>query len=144
MTLDSFPQSRSGRRHVTTAKNVFYLIDRWAYLRQLLENCYERLQGSLGAWDEQRPCLLYVSNSISPGRIFGDPFTGQIAAFATVFDKLEDESRMFVGYFPHQTHGQVPDPMRLSNKGLKIMAALTDLLIFHGGVGVDLSKRMWI
>ena len=144
MRVEDFPPSSSSNRHVTTAKNVFYLIDRWGDLRNLLEHAYPRLQGGLSTWDDEQLCLLYVSNSVLPGRIFGDPFTGQIAAFATVFDKLEDRPRMVIAYFPHQAHGQITNPMLHDNKGTRIMAELTDLLIFHAGVGLDLRKGRWI
>ena len=144
MSVEDFPRSSSGNRHVTTAKNVFYLIDRWGDLRNLLEHAYPRLQGNLSMWDDEQLCLLYVSNSVLPGRIFGDPFTGQIAAFATVFGKLEDSSRMFVAYFPHQAHGQITSPREHDNKGMTIMADLTDLLVFHAGVGLDLQTGRWI
>jgi hypothetical protein len=144
MRLADFPVSDGGNRHVTTAKNVFYLIDRWGELRCLLEAAYPRLVGALGGWSDDRACLLYVSNSVKPGRIFGDPFTGQMAAYATVFDKLAAKPRMVVMYVPHQSHGQVVNPAKKDNKGKNMMSELVDLLFFHGGVGLDIRGNRWI
>lgn len=143
MDLVDFPASNQGR-HVTTAKNVFYLIDRWGDLRILLETAYTRFSGRLTGWSDDQACLLYVSNSVKPGRIFGDPFTGQMAALATVFDKLAVQPRMVVMYVPHQSHGQVTDPAMRNNKGKIMMSELVDLLVFHGGVGLDIRGNRWI
>ncbi len=144
LDIDDFPVTETGLHHVTTAKNIFYLIDRWADLRSQLESAYPRLENRIKDLGDESPCLLYVSNSVLPGRIFGDPFTGQIAAYATVFDKLASNPRKVIAYFPHQSYGVVNDPANLDNKGKTMMSELVDLLVFHSGVGLDLAGNQWI
>jgi len=144
MKLADFPPSIGGGRHVTTAKNILYLIDKWKYLRKVIEVAYPRLERRLPSWGEEEPCLLYVSNSVKPGRIFGDPFTGQIAAFASIFGKFDLRSRRTIAYFPHQAHGQVQLNRERANKGFLIISELVDLLIFHAGVVLDVKEKSWI
>lgn len=92
--------------------------------------------------DPAKPTLVYISNSLKPGRIFGDPFTGQIAAFATIFGKLDPEPRYVLAYFPHQAYTQaITGEQDKSNKGLTLMRELTDMLLFGGGVAVILQSN---
>jgi hypothetical protein len=138
----TFPQSDNGLLHVTTARRITFLYDRWEHLCEALESAYPRLSERLPRFPVEQPALLYVSNSIKPGRIFGDPFTGQIAAFAVAFGKLDPVPRRVVAYFPHQVHSQaIAETRRRRSKGLTIMRELTDLIIFHGGVGIQLSEN---
>jgi hypothetical protein len=140
ISINDFPVSQSGLLHVTTAKRITYLYDSWSRLADTIVGAYPRLMGLLPDFPDHQPALLYVSNSITPGRIFGDPFTGQIAAFAVAFGKLDPVPRLVIAYFPHQVHSQaVAKGNRRSSKGITIMRELTDLLLFQGGVGVSLK-----
>ena len=88
------------------------------------------------------PVFVYVSNSLKPGRLFGDPFTGQLSAYSTAFGKFDRSSRLVVAYYPHQVHPQaILDGETAHNKGITLMEELTDLIIFHAGVAVDLKTK---
>ena len=137
LSLGDFPESDSGRRHLTTGRRITYLYDRWGDLRMALEAAYPRLRGSLDGTADEEPSIAYVSNSLKPGRVFGDPFTGQIAALAVALGRYGDPPRRMVAYFPHQVHAQVADPVARSTKGAVILGEMTDLVVFHAGVAVD-------
>ena len=92
--------------------------------------------------EKDMPVFVYVSNSIKPGRLFGDPFTGQLAAYSTAFGKFDTTPRMVVAYFPHQVHVQAIQNGKASdNKGMTLMTELTDYILFYGGVAVKLSSK---
>lgn len=142
MRLSDFPGSISGRFHVTTAKNVFYLADRWSDIEQALKEAFPRLKGfepkTKGA------VFVYISNSLKPGRIFGDPFTGQLSAFANIFTKNVEgkRTRVAIAYYPHQVHTQLFDGSQKfrRNKGIILMRELLDFAVFQGGVVIDLKS----
>ncbi|MHB8132887.1 MAG: hypothetical protein ACYDH1_01575 [Anaerolineaceae bacterium] len=140
--IEDFPftNSQKTHHHTTTAKNIVYLYDRWSDFVKSAYSAYPRLKGKLSFIDNDIPVFVYVSNSIKLGRVFGDPFTGQIAAYATAFGKFDPQPRKVVAYFPHQVHNQVFDRNGGTNKGITLMSELTDLIIFHGGIAVDLQK----
>ena len=80
--------------------------------------------------------LVYISNSVKPGRIFGDPYTGQISSYAVSFGALSHK-RKVVCYFPHQSIAQAANNLHNpNNKGLRILRELTDLLVFGGGYAI--------
>ena len=85
--------------------------------------------------------IVYISNSIKPGRIFGDPFTGQISAYSVSFGKFDIDKRLVVSYFPHQSFSQFLDTNNkiILNKGFTIMRELVDLVILGGGVMIKFS-----
>ncbi len=140
LDLADFPVSASGLRHVTTSKRILFLYDRWADLRESIESSFPRLAERLSVEPDAQAAMLYVSNSVKPGRIFGDPFTGQIAAFSVAFGLVDEHPRLIVAYFPHQVHAQLARAAGLAaNKGVTILRELTDVLIFAGGVVVDPS-----
>lgn len=143
LNIDDFPRSDSGLRHVTTAKNVLYLIDSATFVCASLENAFPRLRGKLSDVSAI-PAMLYVSNSISPGRIFGDPFTGQFAAFSWIFGGSAEKRRLRFAYFPHQSHGILRLNRSGNNKGQNIFLTLADYLIFHAGGVFDTRKRQWL
>lgn len=144
LKIDDFPDTGSGndRRHLTTAKNIVYLYDSWNIYVDSIVGIYPRLQPHLHKLQKDVPVFVYVSNSIKPGRLFGDPFTGQLAAYSTAFGKFDSPPRMVVAYFPHQVHTQaiLNGEFRV-NKGMTLLAELTNYIIFHAGVAVDLSKK---
>lgn len=143
MDIADFPYTndRCTHHHMTTAKNIVYLYDRWADFKDSVQNAYPRLKEKLDMIDDNTPVFVYVSNSVKPGRVFGDPYTGQLAAYATAFGKFDASPRAVVAYFPHQVHNQISDRRtKASNKGMTLMKELTDLIIFHGGVGVNLQR----
>lgn len=143
LDIADFPDTGkgTGRHHVTTAKNIVYLYDSWNEFSQTLTEAYPRLCTHMAKRKHDMPVFVYVSNSIKPGRLFGDPYTGQLSAYSTAFGKFDESPRMVVVYFPHQVHTQaVNDGVRGDNKGLTLMTELTDYIIFHAGVAVDLKK----
>lgn len=141
MEICDFPLTENGNVHVTTSKNIVYLYDRWSDLRTAIETVYPRLRGKLTAIPDEKPVFLYVSNSLKPARLFGDPFTGQLSAYATCFGKFDAHARAVVAYFPHQVHTQAftRGGKVIRNKGTTLYRRLTDYLIFHGGVAVSLK-----
>lgn len=142
MSIDDFPETDNGNIHVTTSKNIVYLYDRWADLKAAIESAYPRLRGKLNNIPDEKPVFIYVSNSLKPGRLFGDPFTGQLSAYSTCFGKFDTRDRAVVAYFPHQVHTQAFDRNgRITvNKGTTLYKELTDYLIFNAGVAVSLKN----
>lgn len=137
MQIEDFPKTSEGNHHITTAKNIVYLYDKWEDLKISIEKAYPRLKNKFN-FDNNMPVFIYVSNSLKLGRIFGDPYTGQLAAFSTAFGHFDTKKRLVIAYFPHQVHSQI-EPNK-KNKGLVLMKELTDLIIFHGGVAVNLEQ----
>jgi len=141
MTIKDFPRSRTGLLHLTTAKNVLYLADSAMNVSRALAAAFPRLE----KFDLNKtiPALVYISNSLKPGRIFGDPFTGQLSAFANIFGKdiRGVDTRMKVAYYPHQVHAQLLDETGAfrTNKGITLMRELLDFAVFHGGVVVEMK-----
>jgi len=144
MKVSDFPKTNENgdRRHLTTAKNIVYLYDSWNELRDTIVKAYPRLERHLLKRKDDIPVFVYVSNSLKPGRLFGDPFTGQLSAYSTAFGKFDKSSRLVVAYYPHQVHPQaIIDGETAHNKGITLMEELTDLIIFHAGVAVDLKTK---
>ncbi len=137
LKVEDFPKTKNGNHHITTAKNIVYLYDQWGDLEKSITIAYPRLKGKFN-FPDNIPVFVYISNSLTLGRVFGDPFTGQLAAYATAFGHFDNKKRIVIAYFPHQVHSQI-NPRRM-NKGLTLMKELTDIIIFHGGVAVNLSK----
>lgn len=79
LKIEDFPDTGNGndRRHLTTAKNIVYLYDSWNAFVETVWKAYPRLRELLKKKPNDLPVFVYVSNSIKPGRLFGDPFTGQ-------------------------------------------------------------------
>lgn len=143
MELNDFPESKSGNRHVTTAKNIIYLFDRFSDVKKLIESSFERLSGRVPELDDDALALVYISNSVKPGRIFGDPFTGQISAYSSAFGKFDNPKRLIIAYFPHQSYTQIIDTKqrKVNNKGLVLLREMCDLIIFSGGVAVTFNDQ---
>ena len=137
-----FIKTEKGNYHLTTAKNVFYLIDESEILEGILMQLY-RYKVKL-KFGKNMPVFFYLSNSMKPGRIFGDPFTGQLSAFANIFTKNNsgEKERLSIAFYPYQVHNQLFEKGGEfnSNKGITIMRDLLDYAIFHNGVIVDLKK----
>ena len=143
LDIADFPTSSQGNHHVVTSPRILYLYDSSRQLSKKIETRFPRLAGVLETRFDDDPALVYITNSVKPGRIFGDPYTGQIASYAVCFGALSDQRRVFV-YFPHQSISQAASQLSdRSNKGLKMMAELTDLLVFMGGWAID-TRRMEI
>ncbi|MGG3790308.1 hypothetical protein [Geobacillus thermodenitrificans] len=141
MKLDAFPVTSNNNYYVTTSKNILYLFDYWKDLRIAIETAFPRLKGKLPTDIDEKPALIYICNSVKPGRLFGDPFTGQLSAFSTIFGKKNiDMPRIVVAYYPHQIYSQALPKNNKSNKGITLKKELTDFLIFHGGVVVKLNE----
>lgn len=143
MKPSDFPVTDSGNRHITTSKNIVYLYDKWSDLRDSIETAYPRLKGKfVGKIQDDSPVFLFLSNSVKPGRLFGDPFTGQLSAFSTAFGKFDKTQRKVIIYFPHQVYTQAFDSRWTveKNKGTTLFSELTDYIIFNAGVAVSLSK----
>lgn len=142
MKIQDFPETKNGNIHVTTSKNIVYLYDCWADLRSSVESAYPRLRGRLNDIPDDKPVFMYVSNSLKPGRLFGDPYTGQLSAYAACFGKFDINERAVVAYFPHQVYTQVfgRNGKITVNKGTTLYKELTDYLIFNAGVAVSLKN----
>lgn len=144
MCTKNFPLTGSGsnRRHVTTAKNIVYLYDSWNKLYDTIVKAYPRLKDHLSTRNDDLPVFVYVCNSLAPGRLFGDPFTGQLSAYSVAFGKFDKNKRMVIAYFPHQVYTQVITSKGTAiNKGITLMTELTDYIIFNSGVAVDLTAQ---
>jgi hypothetical protein len=141
LKIEDFPSSPTGLLHVTTAKNVLYLCDNWKDVYKALVTVYPRLSSLENNFKEDDAVLVYISNSMTPGRIFGDPFTGQLSAFSNIFARnlIGEKERVVLTYYPHQVHTQMFDKSShlKKNKGITILKELADLAIFHSGVAVD-------
>lgn len=105
-------------------------------------SAYPRLQNHLSKLEHDLPVFVYVSNSLKPGRLFGDPFTGQLSAYSTALGKFDSPGRMVVAYFPHQVHTQAITAKGAAiNKGMTLMTELTDFIIFHSRIVVNLRTQ---
>jgi hypothetical protein len=115
-----------------------YLYDKTSAVVTAIENAFPRLKEAelFSKEDLDLPSLVYISNSMKPGRIFGDPYTGQLSAYSVSFGALSG-SRKVIAYFPHQSVAQAAEYLvNPNNKGLRIMAQLTDVLLFGGGLAI--------
>jgi hypothetical protein len=124
---------------VITAPRILYLYDSTNIAQDAIMKAFPRLKGCdlFDESDFDLPALVYISNSVKPGRIFGDPYTGQLSAYSVSFGALSG-SRKVIAYFPHQSIAQAAKYLsEPNNKGLRIMAELTDLLIFGGGIAIN-------
>lgn len=142
----SFSKTENGNYHLTTAKNVFYLVDNTSSVKKILRDIHG-FNGELSSKNDM-PVFFYISNSLKPGRIFGDPFTGQLSAFANIFTKNNsgEIERISIAYYPYQVHNQLFNSKGQfnNNKGITIMRDLLDYAIFHNGVIVDLKNGLII
>ena len=144
MDISDFPLTKNDgdRRHITTAKNIVYLYDSWNQLYESIVSAYPRLKGHLTKLQDDMPVFVYVSNSLKPGRLFGDPFTGQLSAYSIAFGRFDNPRRRVIVYFPHQVHTQVISSRGAAvNKGMTLMTELTDYIIFNSGIAVNLSTQ---
>ena len=136
-----FLQTVNGNFHLTTAKNVFYLIDSSTNLEKVLNDCFS--YENTFSFEQEIPVFLYISNSLLKGRIFGDPFTGQLSAYSNIFSKnnLGKKTRISVAYYPYQVHTQMFSNKGTfnKNKGIDICRELIDYAIFHSGVIVNMK-----
>lgn len=133
LNLQDFPPSETGV-HVITAPRILYLFDEFSEVIELLGKAFPRLDQKIQV--NNASALVYISNSVKPGRIFGDPYTGQISSYAVSFGALSHK-RKVVCYFPHQSIAQAANNLHNpNNKGLRILRELTDLLVFGGGYAI--------
>ena len=133
LKLSSFSKTSSGNYNLTTSKNILYLYDNSRTLKNTIVKAYGRLQNRLNAFDKEVPAIVYISNSLAPRRIFGDPFVGQLAAYAIIFGKFDQRKRLVVAYYPHQSYTYYKEA---KGKGKKIVRELADYIIFAGGVAI--------
>lgn len=133
LELSSFSKTDSGNYNLTTSKNILYLYDSSRTLKKTIIKAYGRLKNKLDAFDQDIPAIVYISNSLAPRRIFGDPFVGQLAAYGIIFGRLDERKRLLVAYYPHQSYTYYREA---KGKGKKIVRELADYLIFAGGVAI--------
>jgi hypothetical protein len=140
VSIKDFPKTVNGNIHLTTSKNIIYLFDNFYDLKEIIYNIFPSNKKKLDNIKNLRT-IVYISNSIKPGRIFGDPFTGQISAYSVSFGKFDIDKRLVVSYFPHQSFSQFLDTNNkiILNKGFTIMRELVDLVILGGGVMIKFS-----
>lgn len=136
-----FETTENGNYHLTTAKNVFYLVDSSSSMETLLKDSFS--YNDEINFGEDQPVFFYISNSMLKGRIFGDPFTGQLSAYSNIFTKnnLNQRTRLSITYYPYQVHTQMfkSDGVFNKNKGIDICRELVDYAIFHEGVIVNMK-----
>jgi len=142
LKISDFPSSKGGLRHVTTATNILYLCDSAKEVATLLTSVFPRLKSRLDFAD--KPALVYVSNSVKPGRIFGDPYTGQFSAFSWIFGGTSDTQRIKIAYFPHQSRGLMKPDIAGKNKGQTVFISLADYIVFGGGAIYATKTKTWI
>lgn len=148
LALNQFPVSEPGKRVITTARNIAYIVDSTDVFVEVVGEAF-----GAAAMEAARRCLdpnigvfLYVTNSIEAGgRAFsGDPFTGQAAAYSWIFarDFEGTPTLNFVGYYPHQLYSQFFTAIgaKLNNKGVKMLSANARLLITCSGVMLEPSS----
>ena len=145
--LGLFPASSESLHHVSTSLRTNYLIDSIEELFGAANLGFPR-RANLAAIDRDAPdmpAFLFVCNSLTPGRMFGDPYTGQLAQLAPIFcrDVTGRRNRAFVAYYPHQSHTQLTHAWDTTNKGIQILTECVDYAIFHSGVIVDVKNRTW-
>ncbi len=140
--LSDFPKSDKGNLHLTTSKNILYIFDRYVDIKKIIYTLYPRLDKKLDTYSNHMRAIVYISNSLKPGRIFGDPFTGQISCYSTVFGKFENNPRLVIAYFPHQSFSQFLDTEKklVENKGYTLMRELVDIIILGGGVVIKFNS----
>jgi hypothetical protein len=143
LRIEDFPESKSGLRHVTTAKNILYIVDSVDFVFDSLTQVFPRLTGKLPALSE-RAAIVYVSNSVKPGRIFGDPYTGQFAAFSWIFGGPADAPRVRIAYFPHHSHGVLKPERTSRNKGQLLFLSRADYLVFQSGAMYSVKEKRWL
>ena len=116
-----------------------YLYDKWSDLKYTIVEAYERLKDRLNnVGDDNVPAMVYISNSLAPRRVFGDPFIGQLAAYAVIFGKFDRRKRLVVAYYPHQSYTYFKET---KGKGRRIIGDLVDIAIFAGGVAIDVRTE---
>lgn len=142
LKIADFPESKAGLRHVTTATNILYLCDSAKDIARLLGLVFPRLKKRLTM--DSLPAIVYVSNSVKPGRIFGDPYTGQFSAFSWIFGGTSNARRIKIAYFPHQSRGLLKPEIAGKNKGQTVFISLADYIIFGGGAVYDTKSKIWI
>ena len=64
INLGDFPESSGGNLHITTAKNICYLLDTWRDAKTALISSYSRILGLLDGYDDLSKVLIYISNSL--------------------------------------------------------------------------------
>lgn len=139
MNLSDFSKTINGNYNLTTSKNILYLYDSWFELRKTILKAYPRLKDKLNKIDEDKAAVVYISNSLKPRRVFGDPFTGQLAAYSTIFGKFDKNDRVIIAYYPHQSY-TFYNSIKRGNKGKTIINELTDYVLFAGGIAIDVSN----
>lgn len=138
LKIDDFPKTENGNVHITTSKNIVYLYDSLSDLAKTICDCFPELNDVFNGY-EDKPVLVYISNSIKKNRIYGDPFVGQLACYTTVFGKFDSKSRYVLTYYPHQVY-QTLLVGRLT-KGKKILFDCVDFVLFNAGVFYDVNRK---
>lgn len=135
LTLDSFSKTNNGYYHMTTSKNILYLYDSWSKLKESIYKVFDRLNGRLDDISEE-PTVVYISNSLCPGRFLGDPFAGQLTAYSIIFSRLDKKRRKIIYYCPHQSYTYY---FNAGGKGKRLLAEIADYVLFAGGVMINTS-----
>ena len=142
ISLTEFPRVSADKRILATSKSILHLIDSTDELISCLRAAFGTniATATRQVLECSIPALLFVTNSVeSGGRAFsGDPFTGQVAAFARIFcyDILGGKERNFIAYYPHQLYTQFFNSSgnKAENKGVNVLQSLADLIITAKGV----------
>jgi len=137
-----------GNYHITTSKNITYLIDALEDIDNAYAAAFPQHGLSLNKLlinTAALPVFLYICNSLKPRRMFGDPFTGQFAAFANIFcySGTYRKIRNAIIYLPYQSAGCFYDKDKklTRNKGTAIYSLLADIVICNDGYVVSFQDK---
>jgi len=147
LPIKKFQETENGNFHITTSKNITYLIDSIDAVENAYQSTFPERKISLKKLlqkHELLPVFLYVCNSLKPRRMFGDPFTGQFSAFSNIFcySGTYKKIRSAIIYLPYQSAGYFYDNGELiNNKGMSIYALLADIIICNNGYAISLLEN---
>ena len=146
--VKSFLKTENGNYHITTSKNITYFIDNIAHLDTAFHDAFPKRKFKLSdllSNHKDLPSFLYVSNSLKPNRIFGDPFTGQFATFSNLFcfTCSYERYRSSIIYLPYVSAGCFYDNSNtlVQNKGLSIYLLLADIIICNNGYVISMMEK---
>lgn len=147
LPIKDFKKTKNGNYHITTSKNITYLIDTIDCIEKAYKSVFPARNVSIKQLLKNydlSPVFLYVCNSLTPRRMFGDPFTGQFSAFSNIFcySGSYKKTRTSIIYLPYQSAGFFYQGDKLiENKGMSIYTLLADLIICNNGYVISLLEN---
>ena len=149
--ISQFPETDSGNFHLTSSSDITFMIDDGADLSKAYKTAFpsrpDTASESLNRMVSAKPTFLYTSASMKAGRVFGDPYAGQLSCFTKLLAYGDDDrkTRIVVAYFPLQSYAIFPpttlDSWEAVSKGLNLYVRMVDVIICEGGVLVFPASR---